>query len=540
MPRSKHLTPLFLACSLALGSLGAHAMVPGDYSAEGHGQNGPVAVTVTVDKDHIKAIRIDRSAETGYIAQKPMQSVIDTILADQTLAVDTVSGATLATSGLLHAVGLALEKAGADTLALSTPPTRPDGAALPVKTLTADVVIVGAGASGLAAAVTAAQNGKRVVVFEKDKVPGGAARLNGPIGEPVSAEAWIKTTRGHHQTNEQIRALCQDIAATRAWLARDMGITKNTTGTALVDALYKKARALGVTFYLDTPVTDLAADEAGRVTGVTADGLKNRYRARAGRVILASGGFAASYTVMASQLPFYTIFVAKSPAPATLTGDALALAEKVGARLDDEHNIIGHDLAPAYEPLRALFTGENAHGNFVLINERGRRFVNEAIPDKIDDVAKNTTVWAVIHTDDEKTRRLVNDYLTWDVAVDGADWAELARRMGLDADAVKKTMSDYHKACNEGIDADFGKPATALKPFKRGPYYAVCLTPSLVGTIGGITAGKNGRVFNADMKPVAGLRAAGELVNAPYYGVQYVPGTALDEALATGRRAALK
>ena len=126
------------------------------------GNAGPLTVVTTFSKNRIEKIEIKTSNDTSYVGGVAMEKVRNEILSKQHLGVDTVSGATMSSAALLRAVGEAAEKAGVSAESL-VPHKKPvDPAALPAEKFTTDVVVIGAGGTGLAAAATAAEKGAKV------------------------------------------------------------------------------------------------------------------------------------------------------------------------------------------------------------------------------------------------------------------------------------------------------------------------------------------------------------------------------------------
>src|SRR5690606_32598432 len=106
-----------------------------------------------------------------------LDTMKERILSGQSLAVDTVSGATVSSEAILVAVEKAVKEAGGDVEALKNKIVKKEGEGKTEK-LEADVIVVGAGASGVSAAVSAADEGAKVILIEKTGTIGGASNLS--------------------------------------------------------------------------------------------------------------------------------------------------------------------------------------------------------------------------------------------------------------------------------------------------------------------------------------------------------------------------
>ena len=186
--------------------------------------------------------------------------------------------------------------------------------------LTTDVVVVGAGGSGLAAAVAAAEGGARVIVFEAKAIAGGTT--NFPMGafaveSNMQKERNITLTRdeafelmmdySHYRANARlVRAFVDKSASTIEWL-QQQGVEfsePSTTvpgapktwhlikgrGGALVKALVTKAKEKGVDIRLNAPVKKIVK-EGNRIAGVIAEEDGKPVSVKAKAVIVATGGY---------------------------------------------------------------------------------------------------------------------------------------------------------------------------------------------------------------------------------------------------------
>ena len=155
------------------------SFTPGTYTATAQGNNGAVTVETTFSENRIESINVVTYYESQGVCEKALftelpQSIID----NQSLAVDTIAGATVSSNALIAAVKDAAVQAGCDVDALMAAPEK----AAPAETeMTADVIIVGAGGAGLSAAVSATDAGASVILVEKEGYVGGNTLVSGGI-----------------------------------------------------------------------------------------------------------------------------------------------------------------------------------------------------------------------------------------------------------------------------------------------------------------------------------------------------------------------
>lgn len=152
-------------------ALAQAAYTAGTYTAQGQGHNGMVEVEVVFSDSAIESIRIVNHNETPGVSDVALERVPEEIVAYQSLAVDTVAGATYSSQAVLDAVAACVEQAGGDVEALKAVAIEKSVSTETVA-MEADVVVVGGGGAGLAAG--AARQAKR----QRD--PGGKmAQLGG-------------------------------------------------------------------------------------------------------------------------------------------------------------------------------------------------------------------------------------------------------------------------------------------------------------------------------------------------------------------------
>ncbi len=172
--------------AMAEGSLPA-----GTYEGSGIGRNGTVAVEVTLSEDAITDITVTESKETMNIGTVAVDKMAERIVEAQSVNVDVVSGATMSSNALRNAVKDALKNAGVEDTYFDTEVEQETG-----KTVeeSADVVVIGGGGAGLAAAVSAIQSGaENVLIVEKTDILGGDTNVNGGIYNTPDADLQLKT-----------------------------------------------------------------------------------------------------------------------------------------------------------------------------------------------------------------------------------------------------------------------------------------------------------------------------------------------------------
>jgi 3-oxosteroid 1-dehydrogenase len=359
------------------------------------------------------------------------------------------------------------------------------------------------------------------------------------------------------------------------WLAALLG-RKHLLGRgqAMAAALRAGLVDAGVPVLLETALVDLQT-EAGAVTGVVVEQRGEQWvvSARHG-VLLASGGFEHNAEMRAQyqRQPIGTQWSVGAPAN---TGDGIRAGAKLDAALDLMDDAWwGPSIPLSGGPWFCL--AERALPGGIMVNARGERFMNEAAPyveavhrmyggeyGRGDGPGANIPAWLII--DQQYRNRYVFAGLTprqafpgrWYKAgalVTAQSIAELAKQMGVPADALVATIERFNEFARAGKDEDFSrgesgydryygdpriKPNPSLAPIARGPFYAVTMVPGDLGTKGGLRTDVDGRVLRADGSVIDGLYAAGN-ASAPVMGHTYAgPGATIGPAMTFGYLAAL-
>ena len=174
--------------------------------AKGHGSES-MTMEVTIEDDKIKDIEIDSSGETKGVADEVFNRLPKQIIDNQTLNVDVVSGATISSHGVVDGIAQAINEAGgnAEEWKKRTKPATTKNGDQEIDT---DVVIVGAGGAGLAAAVRSLQHDEKVVILEKyPQIGGNTSRAGGPMN--AAEPDWqkkFKALPGEKETLKELAA----------------------------------------------------------------------------------------------------------------------------------------------------------------------------------------------------------------------------------------------------------------------------------------------------------------------------------------------
>lgn len=550
----------------------------GTYTASAAGHNGDITVEVTVDEYEIKEVKILEHSESPGISDPAIERIPSAIVDGQTLAVDSISGATITSDGIIAAVINALQQAGADIDALSV---KNEGTNIVGETLeyTTDVVVIGGGGAGLAAAVSAHENGAKVIVAEKMPRLGGNTILAGSAFNAVDPERQkkqgIEDSLDKHFTQtyeggdkvgntELIRTFVEGAYPTLEWL-EGLGLEFEDEVFTVAGGMWPRAhrtiKPLGTGYIstyenyinehqddmeilLDTEITELIVKD-NRVVGVKGKGLKGEVIIHANNgVIIASGGFGASRELRDKYNEHWpSLTNLKSTNHPGATGDGLIMAEAVGANLVGLEHI---QLLPLGDPKTGSLSGNVNKGvtSSIFVNKDGNRFVDEGARRDVMTRAlmeqEDALMWIVLDSKSYPTGDTLNNFgetidelIEQGRAFKGETLEELAEKIGVDANNLAKALEEFNEAVEKGEPDTFGRTLFDKK-IDTAPFYAGSRVPTVHHTMGGIEINTSAQVLDVNGKVIPGLYAAGE-VTGGIHGSNRLGGNALADIAVFGR-----
>ena len=566
MTQFKHLAIALAVSTLMAGPVAA-AMADGTYTGVGQGKNGDVTVELQVTGGKLAAVRVVKNVETPGISDAALTQFPQRVVDAQSLKVDAVSGATLTSDGIRNAVADAIRKAGGDPAALAAVAVKKKVAAKLIKDQ-ADVIVVGAGGSGISAAVRAETLGANVILIEKMPVIGGATALNAgtliATGSRFQKESLKETKdspelaakdifRVGKNRNDPVlvKQVTERVGGVVDWLVYDLKIPYGPAATQYPD--HSANRQLGVTgrsvnflklmrekfehmggkLMLETRAQELLRDKDGRVVGVRAtDAAGNTVELTSKAVILASGGYGAVKSMLPKEMNQYVFYGLDSE-----TGDGFKMATAIGAdtiNMDlvkmypqGVETVPGHGLAAT-----ASSTDTMKKSGAIYVNRDGQRYVNElaslgeltdttvAQPGHIAYIVMDKKAWKE-YVNKSLEDRLVPDEATlmkWTKIVNNGrpvmavadDLKKAAEVMGVNPDGLTKTVKEWNDMVAAGKDTKFGRKIVG--GLGEGPFYIVEQKVRYQTTLGGLRAGEGMRILDKNGKPIEGLYGAGCVV----------------------------
>ncbi|MFN3672357.1 MAG: FAD-dependent oxidoreductase [Bosea sp. (in: a-proteobacteria)] len=409
------------------------------------------------------------------------------------------------------------------------------------------VVIIGAGAAGLVAALAAREAGAEVLVLERDALPRGSTALSAGL-VPAAGTRWQRQadiadtaalfagdilSKAKGEPDRAIVELVTEQAApTLEWLADRHGLPfsviadfsypghsarrmhglPSRSGEELIDGLRQAAEAAGVEILCEAQVTRLFADAEGRVLGLAfsrPDG--SAEEVGCDRLVLACNGYGGNKALVARHIP--SLKDALYFGHPGNQGEAVLWGEALGAATGHLGGHQGH--GSVAHPAGILITWATITEGGVQVNALGRRFCDESrgYSEQAAEVLKQPDglAWTIFDSRIAGIARQFEDFKRAEAMgaiLSATDWPELARRMGVPERALAETMAELSAGKIQGGRDAYGRDLTA-SPELQPPYLAVKVTGALFHTQGGLVIDAGARVQSAQGAPLPNLYAAG-------------------------------
>lgn len=442
-----------------------------------------------------------------------------------------------------------------------------------------DVLVIGAGACGLAAAISAHDEGASVAIVEKMDRPGGNSALStgsvpaagsrfqkaaGIADSPAQLVADLNGIAGETDHPALVQRLAELSAPTVEWLIDDLGCRMQLVtaykhighsvprlhapvsrrGRDLVDDLLAAVEKRGIPLAVGNGVTELLSDAQGRVTGaITTQRGGGSERIDAKKVILAVNGYAGDKDLVARFCP--DIAGARYFGALGSTGEAIRWGEKLGAAIGNAGAYQGY--AAVADPHGSLLSWTTIEKGGIIVDANARRFGDESAgysgytPNVM---AAGDGCRAVfdqrifdIAAQEEEFRELA-DYGGFK---SGATVEEAAANAGLVAATLAAEISAYNAAARGEARDRHGRRDFGLAPL-TGKLYICRVVPGLFHTQGGLMIDADARVVRPDGTPIANLFAGGGAavgISGRKGAAGYASGNGLLTAIALGRIAGL-
>ncbi len=421
-----------------------------------------------------------------------------------------------------------------------------------------DVLIIGAGAAGMSAALEAGSSAQKVIILEKMPYPGGnSSRATGGMNAALNIDDreifYRETLRAgmYKGTPGLVKQMVDGSRDAVSWLTsmgadlsdlgRLAGHSRNRSfrpykgspvGQEVVNILYSELRRQEIELRTDNKA--LSVEKIRRGFTVTVENRSGRvYRIRTGRLIIASGGFGGSPEQITRFNPSLKGFnTTNSPGA---TGDYITLTEKLNASIINLPDIQTH---PTVEPDFGTLITEALRGNgAILVNQRGLRFTDEmafrdALTQKMLE-QRGGEAWLIFDQGVRESLYSSEYYFRQKFVIQAESLETLAEKLSLPEREFIETLERWNRFIDTGMDEDFGR-RDLIASLNTPPYYAIKTAPGIHYCMGGLEIDERARVLDRSGNIIPGLYAAGEATGG-IHGLDRLGGNSLTDAVVFGR-----
>lgn len=446
-------------------------------------------------------------------------------------------------------------------------------------TQTFDVVVVGAGASGVPAALSAAENGAKVAVLQKQAIVvsqgNTGSGLDLPNCDKAAVEAMVArlmSDSAHRCSPDLLREWAYNSGEAVSWVIDRAkkggaqvvdqgtgpqhgihGVTEHklnfitsyfgpkpyTTGDGMRD-LAKTAEKAGVEFFFNTPANQLIQDASGKVIGVIAqnrDGSYHKFMAKKG-VILSAGDYQNNKAMCDFFIPDLKNFERKQM---DRNGDGFSMVYWAGGVIEPiGHTKMLHDFDAGPASMCDM--------PFLAVNRKGNRFVNETVAMSLmnnylrdaenaghysqvfdSNYMEQAADWpGKLYSPEQMKKYMPEDpaekkgvYASLTNTYSANTLEELAVKLECDPKTFVANVKRYNELCETGMDDDFGKPSSKMVPVLKPPFYGIHRRMRVSTLCSGMLVDKNHQALDADGNKIGGLFVIGNMAGGFYGGVDY-------------------
>lgn len=540
-------------------SMASKKFKPGIFQEKVQDDANELLINVSLETDRIVDIALADNPALDVEFSTSFDIIRERILDANSPHVDAVTGATTQSEAVKKAVSKAIAKSCKAQLL-------EDGGDLN-QPQHYDVVVVGSGGAGLAAAIQACDEGARVLIVEKMSSIGGNT-IKASVGMNAAETRYQKlkgiedskelfyqeTLKGGHFKNNPVllREFVEQAPQAIEWLAErgielsDITITggmsidrthrpadASAVGGFLISGLVKNVNKRNIDVMLDTSVTQIRY-ENGAVAGVELLNDENESLViDAKSVVVATGGFSANRDMVVKYRPELDGFVTTNHKGAT--GSGIAILEAIGAATVDMGEIQIH---PTVEQTTSYLISESIRGGgAILVSQAGNRFFNEMeTRDKVSaQIIALPEKYAYVVFDEQVRlkNKAADEYIARGFVESADSPRELAGKLGMDYHAFLATLERYNVFVDKQYDEDFGRKTAMRHPLNQGPFYAIRIAPGVHHTMGGVTIDTETQVLDASKAVLKGAFAAGEVVGG-IHGGNRIGGNAVADIIIFG------